>query len=105
MQARPSSLSPTYPDDADSSRALSHRDSDKRLHNVLKDLNHLNVTECIELVGQIASAGGGYCDVYVGFALRGGSRIKVAIRQLRAFIIFKRDFKKVCSQLPVRRVT
>lgn len=105
MQAGPSSLSPTYPDDAESSRALSHRDSDKRIHNVLKDLNHLNVTECIELVGQIASAGGGYCDVYVGFALRGGSRIKVAISQLRAFIIFKRDFKKVCSQLPVRRVT
>lgn len=67
-----------------------------RLRVVLEKLGDLNVTKNVQIAEQIASAGGGFCDVYIGYALRGSDRIKVAVRKLRAFIILNHDFRKVC---------
>lgn len=75
--------------------------SAERLNAVLEELSHLNVTGSIEIEKPIATAGGGYCDVFIGYVRRlgGPNRVKVAVRQLRTFIMLERDFKKVRPQL------
>lgn len=65
-----------------------------RLRAVLEELSHLNITGLVEDKKQIA-AGGGYCDVFIGYVRQGSSRVKVAIRQLRSYIMLHRDFQKV----------
>lgn len=66
-----------------------------RLRAVLEKLSHLNLTGDVELWKEVA--GGGYCDVFIGFVLCRQTRTKVAVRRLRSFIINQHDFRKVWS--------
>lgn len=76
--------------------------SAEQLQVVLEELSHLNLTGNVEIESQIATAGGGYCDVFIGYVRRGPNRVKVAVRQLRAFIMLERDFKKVRQSLDLK---
>lgn len=66
-----------------------------QLRAVLEELTHLNLTKNLTIEKQIPMAGGGYCDVFIGYVRRGSRRVKVAVRQLRTYIMLERDFKKV----------
>lgn len=66
------------------------------LDSILGQLSHLNLTGRIKIKEQIATAGGGYSDVFIGYVRRGTKQAKVAVRQFRSFIISDRDVKKVC---------
>lgn len=70
--------------------------SEDRLCAVLEKLSHLNLTGSVELESQtLTVAGGGCCDVFIGYVVGKSGRIKVAVRQLRPHIILKHDFRKV----------
>lgn len=72
--------------------ALSSAD---QLRAALEELTHLNLTKSLTIEKQIPMAGGGYCDIFIGYARRGSRHVKVAVRQLRTYIMLERDFKKV----------
>lgn len=70
-----------------------------QLRAVLAELTRLNLTKSLATEELIHKAGGGYCDVFIGYVRRGSSRVKVAVRKLRTHIMSDRDFLKVCLLL------
>lgn len=63
----------------------------------LRTLNHLNVTGAIFLRKQIESAGGKFCDVFIGYVHRGSKFAKVAVKQLRSSTVVEGDRRAVGS--------
>lgn len=63
-----------------------------KLDEILRELSHLNLKGYIEQKQQFASGFGGSCDVYTAWSTK--HEKKVAIKQIRAFLVAELPFAK-----------